>query len=68
MENDSQNFSVNIQEIYSRTITVQATDAVSAIRHVERLIERGDIILDDQDWFGRNIKHVDAYMIEKYLH
>lgn len=67
MSNDLKNFSINVQEIYSRTVIVQATNEIAAIRQVERMVERGDIILDDQDWFGRNIKNVDTGMVEKYL-
>lgn len=67
MANDLENFSINVQEIYSRTVIVQAADEIAAIRQVERMVERGAIILDDQDWFGRNIKHVDTDMKEKYL-
>ena len=60
-------FSVNIKETYSRTVQVEADDEKDAIWQIANLVNNGTIILDDTDYFGRDIVIVPNALVEKYL-
>lgn len=52
-------YRVNIKETHNRTVTISAKSWQDAIKIVETKIENGEIVLDDEDYFGRDITIVD---------
>lgn len=64
-------YHIIINENYRRMLSVTADCEKDALKHIDRAVARGDIILTDEDYFGREIKVVPQDVIadlqEKYL-
>lgn len=60
-------YNVLIRESYSRVVTVIADSEKEAIAKVDKAVGRGDIILDDEDYFGRDVNVVAPELQKKYL-